>query len=259
MALGGAEITLADRALGRPARRDTTAAAHWARAYLRHDTSSETFNLYDTSALAEADLITALRLKGAPRGAAVTSRSLIHDLHRQISGAVRRSVRDPFAAGGFYDEFDVDSHTFGLIATVEMYDAVTHSTAFQGFATAQRDWLFGANAWGASFMVGEGANFPHCMQHQVANLSGSRNGSPPIARGAVVNGPNDATIFRGGLGSRQDGVRRCPADGRDRYQPFNGRGSRYLDDVRSWQTSEPAIDMTGTAILAAALHPAGAK
>jgi endoglucanase len=258
MALGGAEIALADRALGRSARQDTAAAAHWASAYLRHDTSSETFNLYDTSALAEADLVTALRRKGAHRAVDVTTRALIDDLHRQISGAAHRSARDPFAAGGFYDEFDVDSHTFGLIATVEMYDAVTHGTAFRGFATAQRDWLFGANAWGASFMVGAGANFPHCMQHQVANLSGTTDGTAPLDVGAVVNGPNGADNFEDGLGGFQDGMVHCSA-GSSTLPHFDARGSRYVDDVRSWQTDEPALDMTGAAIIAAAtqlhLHP----
>lgn len=259
MALGGAEIALASLDLGRGAGHYVTASARWARAYLRHDASSETFNLYDTSALAEADLIVAMRRSGVHHKSSVSRGALLGDLQRQIKGGIRRSNHDPFGAGGFYDEFDVDSHTFGLVATVAMYDAVTHSTAYQHFATTQRDWLFGANAWGASFMVGEGTNFPHCMQHQVANLSGNLNGTPPLVRGAVVNGPNDARIFRGGLGSRQQGVRRCPADGNDRYRPFNGRGSRYLDDARSWQTSEPAIDMTGTAILAAALQPELAK
>ena len=38
----------------------------------------------------------------------------------------------------------------------------------------------------------------------------------------------------------------------DPFRPFNGHGSRYVDDVRSWQTDEPALDMTGAAILASA-------
>jgi endoglucanase len=33
---------------------------------------------------------------------------------------------------------------------------------------------------------------------------------------------------------------------------FTGHGSEYVDDVRSWQTSEPALDMTGAAIVAGA-------
>jgi hypothetical protein len=37
-----------------------------------------------------------------------------------------------------------------------------------------------------------------------------------------------------------------------RLHRFDGHGGRYLDDVRSWQTDEPALDMTGAAIIAAA-------
>jgi endoglucanase len=258
MALGGAEIALAEQDLGHRGSSYLKAAATWAKAYIRHDASSETFNLYDTSALAETDLIRAIQVAGshAPR-LAISPSGLLHDLRRQIKGGIRRSQRDPFRAGGFYNEFDVDSHTAGMIATVAMYDRATHSAAYESFATEQRDWLFGANPWGASFMVGEGSSFPRCMQHQVANLAGSLDGSPPLAVGAVVNGPNDARIFKGGLGSLQQGVRRCPADRSDPYRRFNGRGSRYLDDTRSWQTSEPAIDMTSTAIIAAALAESG--
>ena len=46
----------------------------------------------------------------------------------------------------------------------------------------------------------------------------------------------------------------CPANGADAFQAFTGHGSRFVDDVRSWQTDEPALDMTGAAILAGALR-----
>ncbi len=42
----------------------------------------------------------------------------------------------------------------------------------------------------------------------------------------------------------------CPADGVDRYEEFTGRGSRYVDDVRSWQASEPADDFAAIAVYA---------
>jgi endoglucanase len=98
-------------------------------------------------------------------------------------------------------------------------------------------------------MVGVGTRFPDCMQHQIANLRGSTNGSPPLDVGAVVNGPNSADLFSDGLDGFQDGMRHCVVSG---YGQFDGHGSRYLDDVRSWQTDEPALDMTGAAIAAAA-------
>ena len=85
-------------------------------------------------------------------------------------------------------------------------------------------------------MVGLGQRYPQC-------------GSPPIDLGAVVNGPNSAALFSDGLDGFQDGMRHCTSGG---LQAFDGHGSRYIDDVRSWPTDEPALDMTGTAIAAAA-------
>jgi endoglucanase len=254
MALGATEIALAEQDLGANASTYLAAAARWAKDYIAADTG-DTFNLYDTSALAESDLLVAMKRAGAHQPLAVSRGALLADLRRQIRSGLTHSSHDPFRAGGDDDNFDVDSHTFGLISTVAMYDKATGSRAYQDFATAQRDWLFGANAWGASFMVGEGTNFPQCMQQQVANLSGSLDGTPPLVLGAVVNGPNSAGLFDGGLGGLQQGMRKCPTGG-EKYQAFNGRGSRYLDDVRSWQTDEPALDMTGGAVLAGALQTA---
>ena len=91
------------------------------------------------------------------------------------------------------------------------------------------------------------------MQHVVANLSGSVDGTPPIVRGAVVNGPNDKALFSDGLGGFFDNGKTCPASGIDRYRPFTGHGSRFVDDVRSWQTVEPALDFSAVALLAFAL------
>ncbi|MGH3420641.1 MAG: glycoside hydrolase family 9 protein, partial [Streptosporangiaceae bacterium] len=63
MLWGAAEIVLADEATGAPAAQlsaDLATAARWARAYIAqgHD---DTFNLYDTGAVAEAELIQAMR------------------------------------------------------------------------------------------------------------------------------------------------------------------------------------------------------
>jgi len=46
----------------------------------------------------------------------------------------------------------------------------------------------------------------------------------------------------------------CPADGADPFLQFSTVDSRFVDDVRSWQTAEPALDMTGSAILGLALQ-----
>ncbi|HEV2372266.1 MAG TPA: glycoside hydrolase family 9 protein [Streptosporangiaceae bacterium] len=253
MEFGAAEIALAAQALGHDPSTYLSQAATWASQYIASDTG-DTFNLYDPSALAHADLIQAMDNAGDPAGLAVTRTELVNDLKRQLTGAATVAASDIFHAGGDYTNFDVDSHTFGLVATEALYQKVSGDTSFASFATQQRNWLLGANAWGTSFMVGEGTTFPHCMQSQMANLAGSTNGSAPIDIGAVVNGPNGASNFSGGLGGYQSGMVACPPGGSNPFKAFDGHNSRWVDDVRSWQTDEPALDMTGTAVLGAALQ-----
>jgi endoglucanase len=250
MELGATEIALATQRLGRPGSRAYVRdAAAFAQGYLTEETG-DTFNLYDVSALAHADLVTAIRRTGGPHGLATGPDRLIADLQRQVRTGADRAAADIFHAGGVYTDFDVDSHTFGLLATEAMYRAASGDRSYAAFATQQRDWLLGANAWGTSFMIGSGSTFPRCPQHQIANLTGR------TLTGAVVNGPNDPELFADGLGDYLDEMVPCPADGSDRYAAFTGHGSRFVDDVRAWQTDEPALDMTGSAILGAALQSA---
>jgi endoglucanase len=253
MELGAVEIALAARRLHTRPRPYIRDAAHWARGYIAKETG-DTLNLYDTSALAHSELLRAMDETGLATGLPVSRADLVGNIRDQIMSAVRLARHDPFGAGRRYDEFDVNSHTFALIATVGLFHQATGSSRFDRFATSQRNWLLGGNAWGVSAMVGVGKRFPLCMQHQIANLNGTTDGTPPIDVGAVVNGPNSAGIFRGGLGGFQDGMVRCPAKPGSVYRPYDGRGSRYVDDVRSWQTDEPALDMTGAAIIAAAVQ-----
>ncbi len=252
--LAGAELALAGQVLHDPrARTWLDASAHWAHEYLANEAGADTLNLYDTSALAHADLIRAIRTAHNPPGLAVSEGRLLRDLRAQLERGMRRAAHDPLRSGVKYNDFDAAPHTFGLVATARLYRALTNSKTYDAFATVQRNWALGGNPWGVSLMVGVGRNFPRCMQHVAANLSGSVNGRAPLLRGAIVNGPNDATLFTDGLGDRFDTMRKCPANDRDRYATFTGHGSRFVDDVRSWQTVEPAIDFDAAAALAFAL------
>jgi endoglucanase len=223
MELGAAEIARASRRLGEPAAAYVADSAHWARAYLKVG-STDTLNLYDVGALAHASLADAMA--SVPHGALeVSRRELVKDMARQLRTGLHQARRDPFGAPVDVTEFDANSHTFGLVATAALFERLTGSHRFRAFATRVRAWLLGANAWGVSAMVGLGSSYPRCMQHQVANL----NHAPDL--GAVVNGPNGADNFEGGLGGFQDGMRHCS---RPRYAAFDARGSRYVDDVRAW-------------------------
>jgi endoglucanase len=249
--LGAAELALAGQALGDPRSSGWLSTAEsWARRFLAEEAGKETLNLYDTSALAHADLVRALRT--AHTGTGLQAR-LLADLRAQLGRGLARSRADPFAAGAIYDDFDAVPHAFGLTATALLYRSLTGDTAYDAFATAQRGWALGANAWGESLMIGVGRDFPRCPQHVVANLSGRQDGKPPLLLGAVVNGPNDASLFSDGLGDFFANGHSCPPGGGDALAAFSGHGSRFVDDVRSWQTVEPAIDFDAAAALAFAL------
>ena len=251
MELGAAELALAGQALKDPRTGQWLKAGKiWAREFLANEAGRDTLNLYDTSALAHADLVRALRT--ARSGSALQGR-LIADLHGQLSRGLARARRDPFAAGAIYDDFDAAPHTFGLVATALLYRSLTGDTSFDAFATSQRDWALGANAWGESLMIGVGTSFPRCPQHVVANLSGTQNGTPPVLVGAVVNGPNDAGLFADGLDDFFSTGHACPPGGGDALKAFNGHKSRFVDNVSAWQTVEPAIDFDAVAALAFAL------
>jgi endoglucanase len=116
-------------------------------------------------------------------------------------------------------------------------------------------WLanvLGANAWGVSLVVGSGTTFPHCIHHQVANILGSLDGSPPVLKGAVVEGPN-GELFADGL---QDGMRNCPPDDSDPFGQFDSKQAKFRDDVESFSTIEPAVDLSALSPLAFARQAA---
>jgi hypothetical protein len=253
LAWGAAELALAGQTLGDP-RADTWLAsgAHWAAEYLATEAGGDTLNLYDTSAIAMADLVRAIRATGTA-SSGITEQALLDGIRAQLDGAMARAAKDPFGVGVEYAGFDAAPHVFGLIATARLYRLLTGDDRYDAFTAQQRDWAFGANPWGVSLMIGAGTTFPRCPQHVVANLSGRQDGTAPILRGAVVNGPNSADLFADGLDEFFDEGHACPTDGKDRYAAFTGHGSRFVDDVSAWQTVEPALDFSGIAGYALAL------
>ncbi|HET9170333.1 MAG TPA: glycoside hydrolase family 9 protein [Actinospica sp.] len=250
MELAATEIVRAEQDLGNSESSYSsylTQAATWASDYISADSGNDTLNLYDVSALAHADLVTAIKDAGSPSGLAVSASSLVANLKAQLSAAVTKAGSDIFHEGGDYTNFDVDSHTFGFISTEALYQKASGDTEYAAFAGEQRDWLLGDNAWGSSFVAGVGTTYPKCMGGQIENLNSATD------VGAVVNGPNGSSNFSGGLGSLMTGMAKCENDG---FTTFTGKSSEYVDDVRSWQSSEPALDMTGSLVLAGSLQGA---
>ena len=229
------------------------AAANWASAYIQStNPSKDTLNLYDISGLAHFELYRAMENSGRTTHLAVSQSDIISDMRKKLDGAVAQADHDPFGFGFPWGHDDDAAHGAGLSVMASEYEYLTKSSTY---ATFSRQWLgniLGANAWGSSFIVGDGNVFPHCLHHQVANLVGSHDGQSPILAGAMVGGPNG----KGDSGT-PGGVMACPSDEEDAFSKFNGNGAIYKDNVKFYSTVEPAIDFTSASLLMFAWRAAG--
>lgn len=233
-------------------------AAHWAKAFIHGpNDATDTLNLFDVSGLAHFELFRAIEDAEEPAGLEVSQADLLADLKKQIDTALVQAKTDPFGFGFPWDRFDTTTHGAGLSVMASEYDFLTGSRTFERFAHRWLANILGANAWGTSLIVGDGITFPHCMQHQVANLVGSHDGTRPLLRGAAVEGPNNFAAT-----GVVDGMIACPADGVDVFAAFNGNNVNgndavFQDNVQSFSTVEPAIDLTASSPLAFAWMIAG--
>ena len=219
-------------------------AASWASAYIAHSGDGDALNLYDVSGLAHFELVRAVRLAGNLSGLPVSEAQLIANLARQLGAASEQAQRDPFDFGFPWDTPDTASHGDGLSVMASEYDELTGQSTYNAFAARWLGNVLGANAWGASLIVGDGSTFPDCPSHQVANLVGSLDGSPPVLAGAVVEGPSEAAAK-----GKVSGMRKCPAHAANAFARFNGKAV-FKDEVQSYTTVEPAIDLTASSPLA---------
>lgn len=223
-----------------------TAAANWAHAYITGpNDAADTLNLYDVTGLAHFELYRAISLAGNPTGLAVTQAALLADLKKQLDKAVTQAGKDPFGFGFPWNVYDTTSHGFGLVVMAHEYDNLTSGTTYAAYASRWLANVLGTNAWGTSLVVDDGSTFPLCMQHQVTNLIPSPPNGPPFLKGAVVEGPNSFAA-RGTLTN----MVACPPNGVDQFSQFNGNGAVYEDNVQSYSTVEPAIDLTASSFLA---------
>ena len=260
MLWGAAEIALADEADGASAtqiRSDLSAAAYWAKQYIAqgHPATGDTFNLYDDGAVAEAELLQAMRnasQDGAGGTPVMSPGVLLNDLAAQLRTGEAWAKGDPFELGTQLGASDAAPHAFGLYTTDALYQKYGGGSQFQGFAQQQLNFALGANAWGSSFVVGAGSTYPHCTQSEIANLSGSLTGHGDIQLGATTDGPSSTGNFQG-LGT-VSGMKACSAGD---YAPFDTKVASYEDNVVSWPSVEPADDYTAGSLMAFALGAAG--
>ncbi len=125
-----------------------------------------------------------------------------------------------------------------------LYRRMTGDTQFREYEEAALDWLFGANPWGVSMVIGlphDGvfARDPHSVVAKEMHVE---------LTGALLDGPVYSSIYRHLLGISLHDL--------DEYAPFNGGFIVYHDDVGDYSTNEPIMDGTANlTYLLAALAP----
>ncbi len=259
MEFGATELSRALRAVDEHAAKlYLNQAARYAQQYIDRVYSkgfSDTLNLYDVSGLAHFELYRELARASDREGFALTASEVKLQLLKQVDAAIAQSASDAWGFGVPWQDGDTTSHGAGLSVMASEAYSLTRDARYDVYS---RRWLaniLGANAWGASFIVGDGSTFPNCIQHQVANLAGALNGTAggtPILWGAAVEGPA-SYASSGSL----DGMIACPANGVDAFRRFNGnsgafdasRKAVFRDNVESYSTTEPGIDLTATSFL----------
>ena len=216
---------------------------------------SDTLNLYDVSGLAHFELYRALNMAGDPKNLEVSEANIRQQFLQQVADATTQAGTDAWGFGEQWNSGDTTSHGAGLSVMASEARYLTQNTSYDTYSQRWLGNILGANAWGSSFIVGDGSTFPNCIQHQVANLAGALNGTSggvPVLWGAASEGPaNSATS---GVVS---GMILCPANGKDEFKKFNGNDGAfdasqvtvYQDNVQSFSTTEPAIDLTATSFL----------
>lgn len=233
-------------------------AAEFASHYITdvYDTgNSDTLNLYDVSGLAHFELYRALKMAGNPSGLAVSQASIRQQFLRQVDDAITQASKDAWGFGYGWNYGDTTSHGGGLSVMASEAYYLTHSSKYDTYAQRWLANILGANSWGSSFIVGDGSTFPNCIQHQVANLAGALDGTSggtPVLWGAASEGP--ASYATSGV---LPGMILCPANGVDTFKIFNGNDGAfnagqvavYRDNMQSYSTTEPAIDLTSTSFL----------
>jgi endoglucanase len=235
-----------------------TDAAQFARNYITkiYRTGSEdTLNLYDVSGLAHFELYRALGVAGNPSGLAVNQSTMVTALENQLAVAITQSHKDVWGFGVPWQDGDTTSHGAGLSVMASELHYLTGSASYNTYSQKWLANILGANSWGSSFIVGDGSTFPNCIQHQVANLAGALDGTSggtPILWGAATEGPDGYTTS-----GTLTHMKPCPADAVDTFAVFNGNNGNYnradlavyRDNVQSYSTTEPAIDLTSTSFL----------
>jgi endoglucanase len=165
------------------------------------------------------------------RTANAADRKIVAEYYRKgLEGVVKR------ADNGFHIGIPFIWCSNNLMASFAtqayLYRRMTGDSQFREYEQAALDWLFGANPWGVSMVIGlphDGvfARDPHSVVAKDMQVE---------LTGALLDGPVYSSIYKSLLGISL----RDP----DEYAPFNTGFIVYHDDVGDYSTNEPIMDGT---------------
>ncbi len=115
-----------------------------------------------------------------------------------------------------------------------LYRRMTGDNLFLEYETAARDWLFGANPWGVSMVIGlpasgDYAHDPHSVVSRQLQLQ---------LTGGLIDGPVYSSIFHN--------LKAVHLTHPDRFAAFNTGFIVYHDDWGDYSTNEPIMDGTAS-------------
>ena len=165
------------------------------------------------------------------RNANAADRKIVAEYYRKGLEAVVRRADNGFRIGIPF--IWCSNNLMASFATqAYLYRRMTGDSQFREFEQAALDWLFGANPWGVSMVIGlphDGvfARDPHSVVAKDMRIE---------LTGALLDGPVYSSIYKSLLGISL----RDP----DEYAPFNTGFIVYHDDVGDYSTNEPIMDGT---------------
>ncbi|HSW47159.1 MAG TPA: glycoside hydrolase family 9 protein, partial [Phycisphaerae bacterium] len=117
-----------------------------------------------------------------------------------------------------------------------LYEKMTGDATYRTLAAEARDWIFGRNPWGVSFVIGvpdsaTSAGRPHHLFHKLTDIQ-------PV--GGLVDGPVCPDI---------NAKFKFTGMGPDRLARFQSETAVYHDDYEDFSTNEPTIDGTISLLL----------
>jgi endoglucanase len=178
------------------------------------------------------------------RNAGAGDRKIVADYYRRGLAAVVRRADNGFRIGIPFIWCSNNLMT-SFATQAYLYRRMTGDNQFREYEQAALDWLFGANPWGVSMVIG----LPHDGVFSRTPHSVVADQLKIELTGALLDGPVYSSIYRNLLG--------ISLHEPDEYAPFNTGFIVYHDDVGDYSTNEPIMD--GTANLSYLLAAMGER